>query len=53
MQRVSERKRPVVDIPVAGPEHLVRGKKVTKPDLLEAVARHQTRMAIISRSNIS
>ena len=48
MQCVSERRRPMVDIPVAGPEHLVRGKKVARPDLLEAVARHQTRMAMSS-----
>ena len=38
----------MVDIPVAGPEHLVRGKEVARPDLLEAVARHQTRMAMSS-----
>jgi hypothetical protein len=39
------RKRPKVDIPIAGPEHLIRGKKVARPELLEAVAKHQTRMA--------
>ena len=31
---------------LSSPEHLGRGKKVARPDLLGAVARHQTRMAM-------
>ena len=44
MQSVEQRKRPMVDIPTAGPEHFVRGKKVTRPEKSEAIYKHQTRM---------
>ena len=44
MQCVEKRKRPSTEIPVAGPEHLIRGKKVARPDMLEAISKHQSRM---------
>ena len=34
----------MTEIPVAGPEHLIRGKKVARPDMLEAISKHQSRM---------
>ena len=44
-QSVELRKRPRAVIPTAGPEHLIRGKKLARPDLAQAIAKHQTRMA--------
>ena len=43
-QSVELRKRPVVEIPIAGPDHFVRAKKAVKPDRPEAISKHQTRM---------
>merc|ERR1712179_544364 len=44
LECVEKRKRPLTEIPVAGPEHLIRGKKVARPDMLEAISKHQSRM---------
>ena len=44
MQCVEKRKRPTTEIPVAGPEHFIGGKKVARPDILEAISKHQSRM---------
>ena len=44
-QSVELRKRPRTFIPTAGPEHLIRGKKLARPDLMQAIAKHQTRMS--------
>jgi hypothetical protein len=38
------RKRPKLKIPVAGLDDCVRGKKVVRPDKMEAIGKHQTRM---------
>ena len=43
---VEKRKRPLVEIPTAGPEHFIRAKKVARPDLCQAIAKHQSRMAM-------
>merc|ERR1712179_566771 len=37
LECVEKRKRPLTEIPVAGPEHLIRGKKVARPDMLQAI----------------
>ena len=46
LKSVKLRKRPLVDIPVAGLEHCVRSKKVARPDKTEAISKHQTRMLL-------
>ena len=47
-QCVETGERPMVTIPVAGPENIIRGK-APKPDKQTAIAIHQTRG--LSRSN--